>query len=86
MVTMSDLQNISSATQKKQKSVEIIENFPVLPTFESSTLCLVTGSEFNKYEAVINDLSQSPVFLQCQATFCCATSLLPKSRNNSSSH
>lgn len=51
-------------------------------------LCTVPGheSEFNKYKAVINYLSQPPVLLQHEATFYFATGLLPKARNNSASH
>jgi len=56
--------------KEKPKRELIIENSPVSPAFESSTLYLVTGSEFSTYKAVINDLYQSSVFLQCQATLC----------------
>lgn len=65
---------------------EIVENFLASPVFENSILCPVIESEFNKYKAVINYLSQSPVFLLHKATLYFATSLLPKPRNNSASH
>lgn len=70
----------------EKKGDEIVENFPASPVFENSLLCPATESEFNKYKAVINYLSQSPVFLQHKAICYFGTSLSPKPRNNSASH
>lgn len=80
-----NLQNTVPSTWGK-KGDEIVENFPASPVFENSVLCPVTESEFNKYKAVINYLSQSPLFLQHKTTCYFATCLLPKCRNNSASH
>lgn len=82
VVATRNLQNITLATKQKE-SEEIIESSQISQDFLP---CSVTGSEFNKYGVIMNDLFNSLVFLQCQAAFCVVTTLFPKSRNSSSSH
>lgn len=85
VVATRNLQHIALATKRKE-SEEIIESSQISPAFQNFLPCSVTGSEFNKYGVIMNDLFNSPVFLQCQAAFCVVTTLYPKSRNSNPSH